>query len=145
MNIAKQSTFRQLLVILFCFLSFASLESVAICEVDLAPSKTAVHLTNQVGKEGIEASRYLNGPSSAWTFASESVPKYGFTKLSSHWCVRHGLQIRSKTSTQQDSSSQLSSVLGLCSSEFLAYAEHPGLEPFISTLEYSILNSSTTH
>lgn len=47
MNIAKQSTFQQLLVILFCILSFASLKSVAICEVDLAPSSGAASVVNE--------------------------------------------------------------------------------------------------
>lgn len=55
MNIAKQSTFRQLLVILFSFLSFASLESVAICEVDLAPVRG---LASEIGGEAMDPAKF---------------------------------------------------------------------------------------
>ena len=46
-----------------------------------ASSNTAVHFTNETGKNGIEASKYLNGPYSVWTFASDSVPGNKFTQF----------------------------------------------------------------
>ena len=42
-------------------------------------SSTAVHFTSEAGKKGIEASRYLNGPSSVWTFAANRVPTNKFS------------------------------------------------------------------